>query len=323
MEGLKKPQLAYEPGVAGFLRGFLRRRKRQFSAWRRDWATFLAKPTGVIGLTLIVIFGLLALAHPILMGTVWDKATYDPLVGFDEQIAAHPTFPSARHLLGTDSKGRDVLSQLVFSTRTSFGVGLVAAVMGTVLATVLGVAAGYFEGKVETVTMTFADAMILLPPQVVLLIVGLIFEMSWLHVGLLFGVFAGLGSLALLVKAHVKTLRAKPFFQAARVVGGGNWHLIRFHILPALISLIVVNMMFMVTGSVMMESLLAFLGRAETRMSWGTMIWLTQTTFREAAVGEQWHVIIPPALAIMLFCGSFYLVGRALDEAVNPRLRQR
>ena len=58
-------------------------------------------------------------------------------------------------------------------------------------------------------------------------------------------------------------------------------------------------------------------------MSWGTMIWLTQITFRESAFGEQWHVTIPPALAIMLFAGSFYLVGRALDEYVNPRLRQR
>jgi peptide/nickel transport system permease protein len=72
-----------------------------------------------------------------------------------------------------------------------------------------------------------------------------------------------------------------------------------------------------------MEALLSFLGRTEFRMSWGTMIWLTQTTFRESAFGEQWHVIIPPALAIMLFAGSFYLIGRALDEYVNPRLRQR
>ncbi len=295
----------------------------QLGAWRRDWARFLARPTAGIGLTIIVILGLLALAHPILIGTVWDEATYDPIVGFDVETAPHPTFPSARHLLGTDSKGRDVLSQLAFSARTSFGVGLVAAVVGTILATVLGVAAGYFGGKIDSASMTFADAMILLPPQVVLLIVGLIFEMSWLHVGLLFGVFAGLGSLALLVRGHTKTLHAKPFVQAARVVGGGDWHIIRFHILPGLISLIVVNMMFIVTGSVMMESLLSFLGRTEIRMSWGTMIWLAQTTFREAAVGEQWHVIIPPALAIMLFCGSFYLVGRALDEAVNPRLRPR
>ncbi|HEX9676932.1 MAG TPA: ABC transporter permease [Anaerolineales bacterium] len=323
MEGLTDQPLRYEPGLSGLLRGILRRWRMQLTAWRRDWLPFLSKPTAIIGLAIIAVFGVLALLHPLLMQTIWDKTTYDPVVGFEFDMGPHPTQPSARHLLGTDSKGRDVLSQLIFSARTSFGVGLLAALVGTVLATVFGLLAAYFRGPVEAATLAFADAMVLLPPQVVLLIVGLIFPMSWLHVGLLFGVFAGLGSLTLLVKAQAATLRAKPYVQAARLAGGGSWHIIRVHILPGLASLIAVNMLFMANSAIMIEALLSFLGRAESRMSWGTMIWLTQITFRESAFGEQWHVIIPPALAIMLFAGSFYLVGRALDEYVNPRLRQR
>ena len=323
MEGLKDQPLRYEPGLAGLLRGILRRWRMQLTAWRRDWLPFLSKPTAIIGLAIIAVFAVLALLHPLLMQTIWDKTTYDPVVGFDYDMGPHPTQPSARHLLGTDSKGRDVLSQLIFSARTSFGVGLLAALVGTVLATVFGLLAAYFRGSVEAATLAFADAVVLLPPQVVLLIVGLIFPMSWLHVGLLFGIFAGLGSLTLLVKAHAATLRAKPYVQAARLAGGSSWHIIRVHILPGLTSLIAVNMLFMANSAIMIEALLSFLGRAESRMSWGTMIWLTQITFRESAFGEQWHVIIPPALAIMLFAGSFYLVGRALDEYVNPRLRRR
>ena len=323
MEGLKDQPLRYDPGLAGLLRSILRRWRMQLTAWRRDWLPFLSKPTAIIGLAIIAVFGVLALLHPLLMQTIWDKTTYDPVVGFEFDMGPHPTQPSARHLLGTDSKGRDVLSQVIFSARTSFGVGLLAALVGTVLATVFGLLAAYFRGPVEAATLAFADAMVLLPPQVVLLIVGLIFPMSWLHVGLLFGIFAGLGSLTLLVKAQAAALRAKPYVQAARLAGGGSWHIIRVHILPGLASLIAVNMLFMANSAIMIEALLSFLGRAESRMSWGTMIWLTQTTFRESAFGEQWHVIIPPALAIMLFAGSFYLVGRALDEYVNPRLRQR
>lgn len=315
--------LRYDPGVKGLLRGMLRRRRVQWAAWRREWGRFLTKPTAMIGMTILLVFMVLALIHPLLMDTFWDRTTYDPIVGFDAEMGPHPTFPSSRHVLGTDSKGRDVLSQLSFSARTSFGVGLVAAFVGTALATAFGLVAAYFRGPVEAVSMSFADAMVLLPPQVVLLIVGLIFEMNWLHVGLLFGVFAGLGSLTLLVKSHAATLIAKPYVQAARLAGGSNWHIIRTHVLPGLSSLIAVNMLFTANSAVMMEALLSFLGRTEFRMSWGTMIWLTQTTFRESAFGEQWHVIIPPALAIMLFAGSFYLIGRALDEHVNPRLRQR
>jgi peptide/nickel transport system permease protein len=323
MEKVQERRVRYQPGMAGMLRGLLRRGRIQLAAWRRTWGPFLAKPTARIGLAVIAAFGLLALLHPLLMGTLWDKTTYDPLVGFDFDMGPHPTWPSSRHLLGTDSKGRDVFSQLAFSARTSFGVGLVAAAVGTLVATGLGLLAGFFHGPLEAASTALADAFVLLPPQVVLLIVGLIYPMTWLHLGLLFGLFAGLGSLTLLVQAQTATLRSKPYVQAARLAGGNSWHLIRVHILPGLASLIAVNMLFIANGAIMIEALLSFLGRTEFRMSWGTMIWLTQTTFRESPFGEQWHVIIPPALAIMLFAGSFYLVGRALDEYVNPRLRQR
>ncbi len=323
MESSSGQPLRYEPGLRGLLRGIVRRRRMQWAAWRREWGRFLTKPTSLIGVVILLLFGLLGLLHPVLMDTVWDQTTYDPVVGFEYDMGPHPTQPSARHLLGTDSKGRDVLSQLAFSARTSFGVGLVAAIVGTLLATVIGLVAAFYRGPVEAATMSFADTMVLLPPQVVLLIVGLIFDMSWLQVGLLFGVFVGLGSLTLLVKTHAGTLIAKPYVEAARLAGGSSWHILRTHVLPGLASLIAINMLFIANSAVMMEALLSFLGRTEFRMSWGTMIWLTQTTFRESATGEQWHVIIPPAIAIMLFAGSFYLIGRALDEYVNPRLRPR
>jgi peptide/nickel transport system permease protein len=97
----------------------------------------------------------------------------------------------------------------------------------------------------------------------------------------------------------------------------------RSHFLPNMIPMMLLNMMFTVAGSVLAEALLSFFGRTHIRLSWGTMIWFIRETFHLSPTGEQWHAIIAPGLAIMLFCGAFYMVGRALDEVLNPRLRKR
>lgn len=297
--------------------------KRPLLVWRRDWRLFISNPVGLLGLGLIVIFALMGLTHSILLSTVWDRTTYHPMVGFDYDNTPHPNQPSWKHPLGTDSMGRDVLSQLLYSSRTSFGVGLTAGIVATALAAAVGVLSVYYGGKVDILLMVVADSFVLMPPQVVLLVVGLLIDMDWLWVGLVYGVFAGLGTLALIAKSHALSIRVKPYIQAARVAGGGDWHIIRTHFLPNMLSLIIMNMMFTVTGSVLIEALLSFFGRTRIRMSWGTMIWFTQSIFRLSPFGEQWHVILPPAFAIMLFCGAFYMVGRALDSVVNPRLAHR
>lgn len=316
-----RPTISYEPGIRGLFMGRVRRWRYRVRNWRRDWLRFLAKPIGLFGLGIIATFALLSIAHPILMSTVWDKNTYDPILGHDASVGPHPVSFSTRHLLGTDYRGRDVFSMLAFAARTSFGVGILAALVGTTVATAVGVITAYYGGIPDLLLMILSDVFLLLPAPVVLLTVGLIFDMTWLQVGLIYGIFAGLGSLALTMKSHVLTIKTKQYVQAGWVSGGGGWRIIRTHILPNLTSLIIINMMFIVTGSVMIEALTAYISDSANRFSWGTMIWQIQDSFRGAAEGLQWHVIIPPALAIMLFCGSFYLVGRALDEAVNPKLR--
>jgi peptide/nickel transport system permease protein len=314
------PQIAYQPGLRGLFQGLGRRWARRLRNWRGELARFLKKPVGAVGIALIIFFALLGLVHPLLMSSVWDRPTYDPLLGFDAEVV-HPTMPSSKHLLGTDYMGRDVFSRLTLAARTSFGVGLVAAIAGTAIATIVGVVAAYYEGIVDTVLMTLSDTFLLLPPAVVLLTVGLIINMNWYQIGLVYGIFAGLGSLALLVKSHAQSIKSKQYIEAGRVAGDSGWRIIRVHILPNLTSVMAMNMMFIVTGSVLIEALLSYITDTADRFSWGTMIWQTQQNFRGAAEGLQWHVLIPPALAIMLFCGAFYMVGRTLDDVINPRLR--
>ncbi len=277
----------------------------------------------MLGLGLIIVFGLMAISHPLLMASVWDRTTYHPLVGFDYDAVPHPTSPSWKHPLGTDALGRDVLSQLLFATRTSFGVGLIAGLVASTLAVTLGVIAAHFGGAVDSGLMVVTDAFVLMPPHLLLLVIGLLFDMNWAMVGLLFGVLAGLGAHALVAKSHALSIRVKPYVEAARVAGGSDWHIILRHYLPNMLPLVLVTMMSAVSQSVLVEALLSFFGRTQIRMSWGTMIWFTQVMFRLSPHGHQWHALLPPTLAIILFCSGFLLVGRALDEVANPRLGRR
>lgn len=288
---------------------------------RRGWDLFRERPIGLVGLGLLLLFFLMMVAHPILMARVWNGSVYDPITGFDMQVFPHPSTPTARHLLGTDSLGRDVLSQLLFSTRIAFGLGLLAAVVSTIIATLMGSAAAYFGGVVDTILMQIADLAMLMPPFVAILFLGLIFDLEVPHLAVAYGALSGLGIQAVVMKSQALALRVKPYVEAARLAGGGPWHIIVTHILPGLLPLSFLNMLFTATGAVMAEAILSFFGRTQIRISWGTMIWFGQSYVM--ATVNQWHVIIPAALAITLFCSAFYMLGRALDEVMNPRLRRR
>lgn len=299
---------------------FKRKRRGQF---RKTLNLLFNNPLFVIGITIIVVIVFLALIHPLLMNTVWDKNLYAPLTGFDPDLKFHPSSPSTRHLLGTDALGRDVFSQVIFAARTSLGVGLLAGIIATTLALTIGVIAAYFGGRTDNLLMMMADVFMLMPPALVLLIVGLVIPMNWWTMGLLFGVLSGLGSLAITSKHQALSIRIKPYIDASHVAGAGGGHIILKHMVPGMISLMMVSMMFVVSQAMMIEALISFYQGSEARLSWGTMIWFIQSTFYISPHSEQWFAIIPPAVAITLLCGAFYLLGRSLDQIVNPALRQR
>jgi len=212
-----------------------------------------------------------------------------------------------------------VFSQLLYGARTSFGLGLTAGVIAASIATAVGVTAAYYGGWLDAILMGVSDTFVLLPPPVVLLIVGLLIaDVQWPQLALLYGLFAGLGSPAIVIKAQAMSIRTRQYIEAARVAGGGSLHVVWRHVLPHVLPLSLLFLMFTASGSVLTEALLSFFGRTQIRLSWGTMIWFGQVTFRWSAAGEQWHVILPPALAITLFCAAFYMVGRAVEEVFHP-----
>jgi peptide/nickel transport system permease protein len=325
-----------------------------------NWRLFFQSWTGRIGLVIIGIFALAALAHPVLMSTIWEPRIYDPVTGhdaptrqlvvveevtdprtqielqrarlsgnFDAEVGdvvtqlLQPAPPSRTHLLGTDPLGRDVASQLMFSTRAAFGLGALAALVTVVIATTVGSVAAYFGGVTDTVLMRFADLMLLIPLLPLLIVISGLFTLQLVHLGVVLGLLTGFGGTAIVLKSAALAVKVKPFIDAARVAGGGHAHIIFRHIVPNVLPLSLLYMMFTVTGAITAEAVLSFFGLLNVPMSWGIMLNTTQVTGYILRGIDYWWLVIPPGLAVSLLATAFFLVSRAMDEVVNPRLRSR
>ena len=289
---------------------------------KQNWSLFLRTRVGVFGLGIIVFYALLALAHPMLMSSIWEPSIYDPVVGYSYDEVRQPAPPSPRHLLGTDPLGRDVLSQLMFSARSEFLLGLLAAIVTVTIGTSVGAVAAYFGGVVDMLLMRLADIMIMMPGISVLIVLSALIGVEHLELALIIGILSGFGGTGVVLKSQALSVVVKPYIEAARIAGGGPIHIIFVHIVPNLLPLSFLYMMFTVTGAIFSEAVLSFLGLLDVRMSWGLMIHTTESAGYLLQVTEYWWLIFPASLSITLLCSSFYLVGRSLDEVVNPRLRR-
>ena len=291
-------------------------------AIRENWSLFARTRVGLIGLSIIVFYALFALAHPVLMNTVWDPSIYDPVVGYSFDETRQPAPPTLSHPLGTDPLGRDVLSQLMFSARSEFLLGLLAAVITVTIGTIVGATAAYFGGVVDAVLMRLADIMIMMPVISVLIVLSALIGVEHFELAVIIGILSGFGGTGVVLKSQALSVVVKPYMDAARAAGGGPFYIIFVHVVPNLLPLSFLYMMFTVTGAVFSEAVLSFLGLLDVRMSWGLMIHTTESAGYLLQVGGYWWLIFPASLSITLLCSSFYLVGRSLDEVVNPRLRR-
>ncbi len=290
---------------------------------RSNWALFAENKIGLLGLAIIIVFALMVIAHPILLRTVWDPETYDPVVGYAFDEFVQPAPPSARHLLGTDPLGRDVLSQLMYSARAEFALGLIAAMVTVVVGTGVGAVSAYFGGVVDSLLMRLADIIVMMPLVSLLIVLGVLFDLNMYSLALVIGIITGFGGTSIIIKSQALSLKVKPYIDAARVAGGSHLHIILVHIIPNLLPLAFLYMMFTVTSAIFSEAVLSFFGILNIRMSWGIMIYTAQYAGYLLSGTRYWWLLMPAGVSITLLCGSFYLVGRALDEVINPRLRRR
>ena len=301
----------------------LARARLAWRSFRTGWSIFMESRIGILALAIIAVFAAMAVAHPILMLTIWDAATYDPVTGYAFDQREQPASPTWRHPLGTDPLGRDVLSQLLWSTRSEFVLGITAALVTVAIATTAGAVSAYYGGLVDVFFMRLADLIIALPGISLLIVLSALFKLNLFYLALVIGILGGFGGTAIILKSQALSIKIKPYIEAARVAGGGDFHIIFVHIVPNLLPLSLLYMMFTVTSAIFAEAVLSFLGLLDLRMSWGIMIHTANTAGYLMGGTRYWWLVVPAGASITLLCSAFYLGGRALDEVVNPRLRRR
>lgn len=244
-------------------------------------------------------------------------------VGDTFELPLQPAPPDSRHWLGTDPLGRDILSQLMHGARASFFLGILAAVVTVVIGTTIGSMAAYFGGIVDAALMRLADLLIMIPGVAILIVIGAVFTFQLWHLAVVIGILSGFGGTAIVLKSQALAVKVKPFIDAARVAGGSARHIIFYHLIPNVMPLSVLYMMFTVTAAIQSEAILSFLGILNTDTSWGLMMNLARTQGYLLQVTDFWWLTIPPGLAVTVLSAAFFLVGRGMDEIVNPRLRRR
>ena len=227
------------------------------------------------------------------------------------------------HYLGTDVSGRDILSQLLYSTRAAFFLGAVAAITTVLIATTVGAIAAYFGGWIDGGLMRLADLILLMPLLPVLILLSAMLEITMVTLGIMIGVLSGFGGVAIVLKSQALAVKVKSYIDAARVAGGSDWHVIFKHIVPNVLPLSFLFMMFGVTEAIAIEATLSFFGLLNVPMTWGIMINSAQNNGYLLSGTSYWWLLFPAGLAVSFLCFAFFLVGRGMDEVINPRLRAR
>jgi len=272
--------------------------------WRRFKRNSLASAGAAVILSLIFIAVLAPLVAP-----------YSPTeIDIDNTLAP----PSLAHPFGTDELGRDVLSRMVYGTRVSLSVGIVAMGIAVAIGIVVGSLAGFYGRKVDAVLMRFVDMMLAFPSFVLILAVIAIVEPSIYTIMAVIGI-TGWMDVARLVRAEFLTLKERDFVQASRSVGSGNIRIIFREILPNALSPVFVAATFGVAGAILVESGLSFLGIGvqPPAPSWGNIL-----TSGKDNIEIAWWLSLFPGLAILVTVLSYNLVGEGLRDALDPRLWQ-
>lgn len=232
-------------------------------------------------------------------------------------------------ILGTSSvpKGspRDLFTMLLYGTQISFMIGLLTAIFSVLIGLFVGLVAGYMRGLIDEGLMRFADFLLVLPGLPLLIVLVMVLGRSiWNIIGVL--IFMGWMGFSRTVRSMVLSLRERPFIESAKASGGGAGYIIYRHILPNVFALVYISLATAVPGAIISEASLAWLGLGDINIpSWGIMLFdfsQTQTAIVKG-IGEYWFWVIPPGVAIALLAMAFILMGFALDEILNPKLRKR
>lgn len=284
----------------------IQQRRRGFSrTFHIVWSNNLAK----IGIVLLGLFILMAVFAPLI-------APY----GARDNSFGRSLPGSAAHLLGTTAAGEDVLSQVIYGSRISLTVGLVAGALATVVAVVIGLTWGYVQGPLSDVINFIVNLFLVIPGLPLMIVVAAYLQNGGLTMIVFVVVLTGWAWGARVLQSQARSLRSRDFVHAARFSGDGAVRIIFREILPNMTSIITGSFFGAATAAVLAQSSLSFLGIGDTtQVSWGSMLYWAQNS--SALLTGQWLLLLAPGLCIALLALSLTLINFGIDGVSNPRLR--
>ncbi|HEY7518580.1 MAG TPA: ABC transporter permease [Methylomirabilota bacterium] len=275
---------------------------------RRWWRRFARNRGAVFGLAVLAVIVLMSVFAPVL-------APYDPIA---QGVGPPLQRPSIEHWAGTDSFGRDLLSRIIYGARIALIVGVVSVVLAMVIGVTLGLAAGYYGGWLDVVVMRVMDGLFAFP--IIILAIAMMAIMGFGVLNVIIAVAVGfIAPFARVTRADVLGVKEEPYVEAARLAGVSSPAIIARHVLPNVMAPIIVQAALRVSGAIITESGLSFLGLGPPPPNpvWGSMI----------AEGRNFIVMAPhvstfPGIALMLAIVGLNLLGDGLRDTLDPRLRR-
>ncbi|MEY4312170.1 MAG: hypothetical protein RLZZ571_940 [Actinomycetota bacterium] len=258
----------------------------------------------------------------ILTGFVFAMAVVGPMVfPFDSgQVGKDASSilqaPSSGLLLGTDELGRDVFRQFLMGSRISLVVGLMATLISTVIGASVGILGGYFRGKTDSILMSITDFFLVVPQMPLMIAMGAIFGQNLSIIILIIGLLSWPRT-ARIIRSQTLSLRERAFIVRAKSLGSTNLRIIRIHVIPHVLPMLISNTILVVAGAILAEATLAFIGLGDPNwISWGSML---HFAFSTGAVGRgAWWYFMPPGVGILLVVLAFTLLGHSFDRIKNP-----
>lgn len=280
------------------------------SLWEISFKRLVKNKLAVFGFVVLMLLIVVSVLAPLI--APYDRDATD--------LKALYNSPSGEHWLGTDELGRDTFTRLVYGGRVSLMVGLVSTSISITIGIVLGSVAGFFGKKADTVIMRIVDMFMCFPFYVIAITMAAILGPSIWNVMIISGVL-GWTSIARLVRAEIMTIKQREFIEAARALGLNSREIIVRHMLPNILSVIVVYATLGIANGILTEAGLSFLGLGvkQPQPSWGNMLSAAQSL---KALNNYWWLWVPPGILVCVTVLSINFLGDGLRDALDPKLKR-